>query len=134
MAQRKLIKACQICNQVFSFKLKEHQCKRCLRAVCRPHGDAKDYIYTGNTKSKKMHRVCINCQEEAMLNKIILKQLNFSQSSSFMVKWIKSLRIRNSNPDLKNIGYPNFQKYIINALETINFSTNNFLRVASADI
>jgi len=60
---RDIEKKCQICNKEFSVFKREHQCKRCFRAVCSECGEHKIMVFKAGF-TKRPHRGCKFCFEE----------------------------------------------------------------------
>ncbi|CAD8044444.1 unnamed protein product [Paramecium primaurelia] len=61
--ERGKYKACQICQKKFG---KEHQCKRCKRAVCEKCSNHKGRVFTESGQEEKaLHRQCNICKEES---------------------------------------------------------------------
>jgi hypothetical protein len=56
--------ACEVCSKEFKLFVREHQCKRCGRAVCEECGSYKTLIY-GLNFERKPHRMCKLCQPES---------------------------------------------------------------------
>jgi len=57
---RGIEKKCQICGNGFSIFKKEHQCKRCFRAVCADCGEAKVNVFKQGF-ARRPHRTCKIC-------------------------------------------------------------------------
>lgn len=61
--QRGSEKRCQLCLKEFGVFRKEHQCKRCLRAVCSECGEDKIMTYKLGM-ARRPHRSCKPCKQE----------------------------------------------------------------------
>ena len=61
-SERGLIKACEICTHEFGILNREHQCKRCFRAVCSDCGTTKRDVYKPKM-AKRPHRLCKCCSK-----------------------------------------------------------------------
>lgn len=71
-AVRGVKEQCEICNSKFKTLMKqEHQCKRCLRAVCENCSLMRQKIFKPDG-SIELHRSCIYCvKEHENLTKLI---------------------------------------------------------------
>ncbi|KAM3139675.1 hypothetical protein pb186bvf_008133 [Paramecium bursaria] len=102
------IKECQICNQPFTFMKKEHQCKRCKRAICDKCGPYKAIIQNFDKPSKNPHRLCVLCKDESdLMNKFVEQykiQYNFD---TYSIEWLK---VYNTNPKECENTYNNAKK------------------------
>lgn len=58
--QRDVEKKCMICTKEFRFGKSEHQCKRCLRAVCADCGKEKITVFKLGFVTSS-HRGCKHC-------------------------------------------------------------------------
>ncbi|CAD8053754.1 unnamed protein product [Paramecium sonneborni] len=85
-------KNCQICNQSFSaLSVKEHQCKRCKRAVCEKCSPHKAFTIIDGVPSKATHRQCSYCKEESeQLRKFINQYKIIFMEDTFSKQWLKS--------------------------------------------
>lgn len=64
LPEKGLAECCSICKTKFSFMKREHQCKRCFRAVCDSCSNSKIPVYKLNFE-KKVLRVCKICKGES---------------------------------------------------------------------
>ncbi|CAD8194634.1 unnamed protein product [Paramecium pentaurelia] len=80
---------CEICQRNFSLLLKQHQCKRCNRAVCCDCGRFKVIVVDYDLKTQ--HRCCIICKDEQLnIQDIIAKeQLSFNKNSLITNQWLR---------------------------------------------
>ena len=53
---------CEICENSFGVFTREHQCKRCRRAVCEKCATHKQHVVENNKRSEKPHRLCSVCK------------------------------------------------------------------------
>ncbi|CAD8138737.1 unnamed protein product [Paramecium octaurelia] len=85
-------KSCQICNQSFSaLSAKEHQCKRCKRAVCEKCSPYKAFTIIDGVPSKTAHRQCYVCKEESeSLKKFIQQYKIVFMEDTYSKEWLKS--------------------------------------------
>ena len=60
--KRKKYESCQLCEKGFTMFSREHQCKRCKRAVCENCSTSKAIIIGYDNKDP--HRVCGICKQE----------------------------------------------------------------------
>ncbi|CAD8153225.1 unnamed protein product [Paramecium pentaurelia] len=92
-SQRQQYKSCLICFKDFSVMTKEHQCKRCKRAVCDKCAQNK-MIILGYSKSKDPHRVCNICKSESDILKQFVKTniIQFNKDS-LGIEWLKNLGV-----------------------------------------
>ncbi len=89
---RGTIKQCEECNRAFSVFLREHQCKRCFRAVCNDCGSNQHLVYKiGYTRRE--HRVCKKCKgaSEYIAKFIQTNKLKFGTLSELGEKWFKKI-------------------------------------------
>ena len=61
-SERGIIKACELCGTEFGIMNREHQCKRCFRAVCADCGTTKRDVYNPKM-AKRPHRLCRPCKK-----------------------------------------------------------------------
>lgn len=54
-------KNCLDCNKKFSIVAREHQCKRCLKAVCSECGNNRKEVYSASFTLRD-NRVCKSCK------------------------------------------------------------------------
>ena len=62
--ERGILKNCQLCGSEFGVFNREHQCKRCFRAVCADCGETKRDVYKPKM-NRKPHRLCKICTPES---------------------------------------------------------------------
>ncbi|CAD8074736.1 unnamed protein product [Paramecium sonneborni] len=92
-SQRQQFKSCLICFKDFSVMSKEHQCKRCKRAVCDKCAQNK-MIILGYSKSKDPHRVCNICKSESdMLKQFVRTNMIQFNKDSLGIEWLKNLGV-----------------------------------------
>ncbi|CAK82437.1 unnamed protein product (macronuclear) [Paramecium tetraurelia] len=85
------LKNCQLCGAKFSMSVKEHQCKRCKRAVCDKCAPNKAQVQKADGLSKKSHRLCNFCKDESDSLKRFLEQYKISfNKDSFSQQWLQS--------------------------------------------
>ena len=81
-----------ICGKDFSFGRSQHQCKRCLRAVCKECAGSKINLYKIGFVQQS-HRGCNLCVEQikGMKEYIRLNSLGFGRMSRVGEKWVKKV-------------------------------------------
>ncbi|CAD8078309.1 unnamed protein product [Paramecium sonneborni] len=85
------LKNCQLCGVKFTMSVKEHQCKRCKRAVCDKCAPNKAIVQKADGVSKKAHRLCNFCKDESDSLKRFLEQYKISfNKDSFSQQWLQS--------------------------------------------
>ncbi|CAD8163971.1 unnamed protein product [Paramecium octaurelia] len=85
------LKNCQLCGAKFTMSVKEHQCKRCKRAVCDKCAPNKAQVQKADGLSKKAHRLCNFCKDESDSLKRFLEQYKISfNKDSFSQQWLQS--------------------------------------------
>ncbi|CAD8163483.1 unnamed protein product [Paramecium octaurelia] len=85
------LKNCQLCGAKFTMSVKEHQCKRCKRAVCDKCAPNKAQVQKADGLSKKSHRLCNFCKDESDSLKRFLEQYKISfNKDSFSQQWLQS--------------------------------------------
>ncbi|CAK78093.1 unnamed protein product (macronuclear) [Paramecium tetraurelia] len=85
------LKNCQLCGAKFTMSVKEHQCKRCKRAVCDKCAPNKAQVQKADGLSKKTHRLCNFCKDESDSLKRFLEQYKISfNKDSFSQQWLQS--------------------------------------------
>ncbi|CAD8065960.1 unnamed protein product [Paramecium primaurelia] len=85
------LKNCQLCGVKFTMSVKEHQCKRCKRAVCDKCAPNKAQVQKADGLSKKAHRLCNFCKDESDSLKKFLEQYKISfNKDSFSQQWLQS--------------------------------------------
>ena len=89
--QRGTQKYCEICSVQFSVINREHQCKRCLRAVCSDCGKSKNLIFSSNAPVKEVHRACKICKSQSMYIGTLIRNhnLQFGKMSTIGSQWSK---------------------------------------------
>lgn len=85
---------CEICQVKFSIMTREHQCKRCKRAVCDKCATYKQFVIENGKKSEKQHRLCTVCKrEQDVIFKIADENnLQFCNDSAIALKWLENIR------------------------------------------
>ncbi|CAK93679.1 unnamed protein product (macronuclear) [Paramecium tetraurelia] len=80
---------CEICMYSFLLSVQQHQCKRCLRAICSECGKYKGLVV--NFDLKQEHRVCLVCKDEQeYLEKLINeKKLQYNNNSLNTKEWLQ---------------------------------------------
>ncbi|CAD8087531.1 unnamed protein product [Paramecium sonneborni] len=78
---------CELCNQTFDWKHKQHQCKRCLRHVCYNCGPDKAIIPSHDLKTP--HRICKNCKDDSKHQTQLMdvEKCKFGQLSGIGKRW-----------------------------------------------
>ncbi|CAD8159446.1 unnamed protein product [Paramecium pentaurelia] len=85
------LKNCQLCGAKFTMSVKEHQCKRCKRAVCDKCAPNKAQVQKADGLSKKSHRLCNFCKDESDSLKRFLEQYKICfNKDSFSQQWLQS--------------------------------------------
>ncbi|CAD8135017.1 unnamed protein product [Paramecium pentaurelia] len=84
-------KKCQICQKEFGIFHKEHQCKRCRRAVCQNCANHHGPVLGDAGYSKQSHRICNTCKEESESIKKFIEQYKIGiGKDTFSLDWLKS--------------------------------------------
>ncbi|CAD8188905.1 unnamed protein product [Paramecium pentaurelia] len=129
-------KACEICQKDFSVLQKEHQCKRCKRAVCYSCSQNKEIIYkiglykSASSVDQKPHRQCDLCHEESK------RMRQFIQSNSLAFgkdtlceRWLKQMNNKKNYEEIvkdyyDNLNDPQFEYKFMNqdASESMAFT------------
>ncbi|CAK79075.1 unnamed protein product (macronuclear) [Paramecium tetraurelia] len=129
-------KACEICQKDFSVLQKEHQCKRCKRAVCYSCSQNKEIIYkiglykSASNVDQKPHRQCDLCHEESQ------RMRQFIQSNSLAFgkdtlceRWLKQMNNKKNYEEIvkdyyDNLNDPQFEYKFMNqdASESMAFT------------
>lgn len=75
-------KSCESCSKAFSLFLREHQCKRCYKAVCSDCGNFQMVVFKLGYL-RRQHRVCRECKDasEYITRFIASNNLRFAQLS-----------------------------------------------------
>ncbi|CAD8061741.1 unnamed protein product [Paramecium sonneborni] len=83
-------KKCQICQKEFGLFHKEHQCKRCRRAVCQNCANHHGPVLTEQGFSKQTHRICNTCKDESESIKKFIEQCKIGLGrDSLSIEWLK---------------------------------------------
>ncbi|CAD8053752.1 unnamed protein product [Paramecium sonneborni] len=83
-------KKCQICQKEFGIFHKEHQCKRCRRAVCQNCANHHGPVLTDTGFSKQTHRICNVCKDESdSIKKFIESQKIGLGKDTYAIEWLK---------------------------------------------
>ncbi|CAD8170250.1 unnamed protein product [Paramecium octaurelia] len=129
-------KSCEICQKDFSVLQKEHQCKRCKRAVCYSCSQNKEIIYkiglykSASSIDQKPHRQCDLCHEESS------RMRQFIQSNSLAFgkdtlceRWLKQMNNKKNYEEIvkdyyDNLNDPQFEYKFMNqdASESMAFT------------
>ncbi|CAD8044443.1 unnamed protein product [Paramecium primaurelia] len=84
-------KKCQICQKEFGIFHKEHQCKRCRRAVCQNCATHHGPVLGDAGFSKQTHRICNTCKEESESIKKFIEQYKIGLGKdTFSIDWLKA--------------------------------------------
>ncbi|CAD8138739.1 unnamed protein product [Paramecium octaurelia] len=84
-------KKCQLCQKEFTLFHKEHQCKRCRRAVCQTCANFHGPVLGDAGYSKQTHRICNTCKEESETIKKFIEQYKLGiGKDTFSLEWLKS--------------------------------------------
>ena len=94
--QRDTEKKCTICAKQFKISRKEHQCKKCYRAVCSDCGKERTLVFKQGFLQEP-HRNCKLCVQETkgLKDYINFNKIAFGNMSVLGEKWLK--KIQNSN-------------------------------------
>ncbi|CAD8132606.1 unnamed protein product [Paramecium octaurelia] len=84
-------KKCQLCQKEFGIFHKEHQCKRCRRAVCQNCANHHGPVLGDAGFSKQTHRICNTCKEESESIKKFIEQYKIGLGKdTFSIDWLKA--------------------------------------------
>ncbi|CAK72980.1 unnamed protein product (macronuclear) [Paramecium tetraurelia] len=133
---------CELCNQTFDWKHKQHQCKRCLRYVC--YNCAPDKAIIASHDLKTPHRICKNCKDDSkhQTQQMEVEKCKFGHLSGIGKRWAylaqgddfaidkaqeeyqKSLSqiLKNASNETKNQIQTNLQRYFKENKKTLNYS------------
>ncbi|KAM3139673.1 hypothetical protein pb186bvf_008131 [Paramecium bursaria] len=90
-AVRGKAKKCLLCDKEFGFITKEHQCKRCKRAVCDKCSPNKAHMIKKQQLSKQPHRQCNVCKEESdFMKKFIDQEKLIFMKDTLSLGWLTS--------------------------------------------
>jgi hypothetical protein len=91
--QRGVEKHCQVCNAKFSVITREHQCKRCLKAVCSDCGKHHLDIFNPTAPAQESHRACRSCKEASdyIASLVHNQRLVFGKMSTIGQEWMKKI-------------------------------------------
>jgi hypothetical protein len=91
---RGVLKSCQVCGEEFGILTREHQCKRCFRAICARCGETRRDVYKLKM-NRGIHKICDICKVDSdyILNYIAVNKLVFGENSDVGIKWHKKLPI-----------------------------------------
>ncbi|CAD8067059.1 unnamed protein product [Paramecium primaurelia] len=134
--------ACELCQQTFDWKHKQHQCKRCQRYVCYNCGPDKAIIPSHDLKTP--HRICKNCKDDSkhQTQQMEVEKCKFGQLSGIGKRWaflaqgddivIEKVQeeyqnqlpkiLNNSSNEAKNQIQTNLQRYYKENKKTLNYS------------
>ncbi|KAM3136748.1 hypothetical protein pb186bvf_011193 [Paramecium bursaria] len=88
-------KSCEICKKDFSVLVKEHQCKRCKRAVCYACAQNRGLVYKINLKKNNQdepHRQCSIChQESKRLQEFVKENRLVFGKDTISAKWLQNM-------------------------------------------
>ncbi|CAK86127.1 unnamed protein product (macronuclear) [Paramecium tetraurelia] len=134
--------ACELCQQTFDWKHKQHQCKRCQRYVCYNCGPDKAIIPSHDLKTP--HRICKNCKDDSkhQAQQMEVEKCKFGQLSGIGKRWASlaqgddvviekvqeeyqnslSKILKNASNETKNQIQTNLQRYFKENKKNLNYS------------
>ncbi|CAD8158605.1 unnamed protein product [Paramecium octaurelia] len=129
------IPKCQICQKSFSFTTREHQCKRCLRAVCEGCSPFKiNHIKKDGKESAKPHRMCKICKEESEQIKNFVEQNHIAYGVDTLSKqWLGGSLSQQEYKNARESAKIRFDKTEISGFDNINYSLKEFYYLAGKD-
>lgn len=122
--QRDVEKKCSLCNKDFNFMRREHQCKRCLRAVCSDCSNEKLNVYKQGF-ARRPHRGCKLCVEEVreVAEFIEANRLQFSRMSPMGNKWMGRIEKRALTGSIDNRKHKKFTREVYGRMwDAYNYS------------
>ncbi|CAD8153139.1 unnamed protein product [Paramecium pentaurelia] len=129
------IPKCQICQKSFSFTTREHQCKRCLRAVCEGCSPFKiNHIKKDGKESTKPHRMCKICKEESEQIKNFVEQNHIAYGVDTLSKqWLGGTLSQQDYKNARESAKIRFDKTEISGFDNINYSLKEFYYLVGKD-
>lgn len=118
-----------ICAKQFKIGRKEHQCKRCYRAVCSDCGKDKTMVFMQGFLQEP-HRNCKLCVQETkgMKEYINANKIAFGSMSSLGEKWIKKVEKSYQLPKSQNKKNSIFTRELFNLMwDSYNYSLREFI-------
>ena len=127
--QRDTEKKCTICAKQFKIGRKEHQCKKCYRAVCSDCGKEKTLVFMQGFLQEP-HRNCKLCVQETkgLKDYINVNKIAFGNMSVLGEKWLKKIQNSNELPKTQFKKSSIFNREMFNMMwDSYNYSMREFI-------
>jgi predicted dithiol-disulfide oxidoreductase (DUF899 family) len=125
-----------LCDREFRFGRSEHQCKRCLRAVCADCGKEKITVYKLGFV-RNAHRGCKMCVEDIQNISEYIKanQLAFARMSQVGDKWLKRVEKNTAFLPSESRKASEFKKEVFGRMwDSYNYSLREFIGILTFEL